>query len=145
MGFKVGTVMLKNRYSDLQFIVLSCLENWCLVICKASVKQRLNPTCIFKNTSVHLPLASLFPHTVCLFHKDQPPYRKIKDYCLRILELKDDHVKALVRAGMACYYLREYEVARFYLQSAKDFSHEPLGRISCQHCELLFKPLRSPF
>jgi len=82
---------------------------------------------------------------ICLFHKDQPPYRKIKDYCLRILELKDDHVKALVRAGMACYYLREYEVARFYLQSAKDFSHEPLGRISCQHCELLFKPLRSPF
>jgi len=63
-------------------------------------------------------------------HKDRVPYRRIKEYCLKVLEIREDHVKALTRAGMACYYLREYELARFYLQSARDASHEPVGKRS---------------
>merc|ERR1712136_462681 len=63
---------------------------------------------------------------VCLQHKDRVPYRRIKDYCLRVLDIREDHVKALTRAGMACYYLRELELSRFYLQQAKDYSHEPV-------------------
>ncbi|XP_076813947.1 tetratricopeptide repeat protein 9C-like [Clavelina lepadiformis] len=63
---------------------------------------------------------------VCLMHKERVPYRRIKEYCLKVLDIREDHVKALTRAGMACYYLREYEVSRFYLQSAKDLSHEPM-------------------
>jgi len=55
------------------------------------------------------------------------PYRRIKDYCLKVIDIRDDHVKALTRAGMACYYLREYELSRFYLQNAKEYSHEPIG------------------
>ena len=65
---------------------------------------------------------------VCLMHKERVPYRRIKEYCLKVLAIQEDHVKALTRAGMACYYLREYELARFYLQNAKDASHEPVGR-----------------
>ena len=61
-------------------------------------------------------------------HKERVPYRRIKEYCLKVLDIREDHVKALTRAGMACYYLREYEVSRFYLQSAKDLSHEPMGK-----------------
>jgi len=41
-------------------------------------------------------------------------------------DIREDHVKALTRAGMACYYLRELELSRFYLQQAKDYSHEPV-------------------
>ena len=63
-------------------------------------------------------------------HKDRVPYRRIKEYCLKVLDIREDHVKALTRAGMACYYLREYELARFYLQSAKEASHEPIGKIT---------------
>ena len=61
-------------------------------------------------------------------HKDRVPYRRIKEYCLKVLDIREDHVKALTRAGMACYYLREYELARFYLLSAKEASHEPVGK-----------------
>ncbi|XP_078488676.1 tetratricopeptide repeat protein 9C-like [Ciona intestinalis] len=63
---------------------------------------------------------------VCLMHKERVPYRRIKEYCLRVLDIRDDNVKALMRAGMACYYLREYELSRYYLQNAKEYSHEPI-------------------
>ena len=78
--------------------------------------------------SLSLKFSKLSFLPVCLQHKDRVPYRRIKDYCLRVLDIREDHVKALTRAGMACYYLRELELSRFYLQQAKDYSHEPVGR-----------------
>ncbi|XP_039248670.2 uncharacterized protein LOC120326444 isoform X1 [Styela clava] len=62
----------------------------------------------------------------CLQHKERVPYRRIKSYCMRILDFREDYVPALVKCGMACYYLREYELCRFYMQNAKDLSTEPM-------------------
>jgi len=79
---------------------------------------------------------------VCLMHKPKPPYEKIKEYSIRILNLQHDHVKALMRAGMACFHLNEMELSKFYLQSAQQYSHDAtIGRIHCHHCKNLYKPL----
>lgn len=61
----------------------------------------------------------------CLQSKERVPYRRIKNYCQKILDFREDHIPALTRCGMACYYLREYELSRLHLQSAMDFSREP--------------------
>jgi len=54
--------------------------------------------------------------TDCLHQKDSPPYKKLKDYCLRVIKIKPDHVKALKRIGVACYHLREYDMSLLYLK-----------------------------
>lgn len=88
---------------------------------------------------------------VCLMHKPSPPYARIKEYSLRILAIDDSHVKALMRAGMACYHLGEFDLSKCYLQAAKRHSASAslqegaaagaIGRIHCRKCQKLFVPL----
>jgi len=83
---------------------------------------------------------------ICLMHKKNPPYKRIKEYSLRILNMQPDHLKALLRAGMACYHLQELELSRFYLNAAKDVSssNDPATDIEVKrYLERVEKKLKS--
>ncbi|XP_054837969.1 tetratricopeptide repeat protein 9C isoform X3 [Heteronotia binoei] len=45
-------------------------------------------------------------------------YERVKDYSLKVLERQPENTKALYRAGVAFYHLRDYDKARRYLLEA---------------------------
>ncbi|XP_077180867.1 tetratricopeptide repeat protein 9C isoform X2 [Paroedura picta] len=45
-------------------------------------------------------------------------YERVKDYSLKVLERHPENTKALYRAGVAFYHLRDYDKARQYLLEA---------------------------
>lgn len=53
-------------------------------------------------------------------------YERVKDYSLKVLERQPENTKALYRAGVAFYHLRDYDKARRYLLEA--ISKQPKGK-----------------
>nr|XP_056708258.1 tetratricopeptide repeat protein 9C isoform X1 [Euleptes europaea] len=54
----------------------------------------------------------------CLLHMEPVNYERVKDYSLKVLERQPENTKALYRAGVAFYHLRDYDKARHYLLEA---------------------------
>ncbi|KAL8184271.1 UNVERIFIED_CONTAM: Tetratricopeptide repeat protein 9C [Gekko kuhli] len=54
----------------------------------------------------------------CLLHMEPVNYERVKDYSLKVLERQPGNTKALYRAGVAFYHLRDYDKARHYLLEA---------------------------
>uniref|UniRef100_A0A8D0GTE0 Tetratricopeptide repeat protein 9C n=1 Tax=Sphenodon punctatus TaxID=8508 RepID=A0A8D0GTE0_SPHPU len=54
----------------------------------------------------------------CLLHMEPVNYERVKEYSLKVLEKQPANAKALYRAGVASYYLRDYDRAQHYLLAA---------------------------
>lgn len=54
-------------------------------------------------------------------------YERVKEYSLKVLERQPENPKALYRAGVAAYHLRDYDQARQYLMAAS--CSQPRGEI----------------
>ncbi|TFJ97575.1 Tetratricopeptide repeat protein 9C [Platysternon megacephalum] len=54
----------------------------------------------------------------CLLHMEPVNYERVKEYSLKVLERQPENPKALYRAGVAAYHLRDYDQARHYLVAA---------------------------
>lgn len=56
--------------------------------------------------------------SACLLHMEPVNYERVKEYSLKVLERQPDNTKALYRAGVAFYHLRDYDRARHHLLDA---------------------------
>ncbi|XP_044304407.1 tetratricopeptide repeat protein 9C [Varanus komodoensis] len=54
----------------------------------------------------------------CLLQMEPVNYDRVKEYSLKVLERQPDNTKALYRAGVAFYHLRDYDKARHFFLSA---------------------------
>ncbi|KYO39997.1 tetratricopeptide repeat protein 9C isoform X1 [Alligator mississippiensis] len=54
----------------------------------------------------------------CLLRMEPVNYERVKEYSLKVLEKQPENAKALYRAGVATYHLRDYDRARRYLAEA---------------------------
>ncbi|XP_075426171.1 tetratricopeptide repeat protein 9C isoform X2 [Ascaphus truei] len=54
----------------------------------------------------------------CLLHTPPPRYQRVYEYSLQVLSLQPLNVKALYRAGVSSYHLRDYSQAHSYLSQA---------------------------
>lgn len=55
----------------------------------------------------------------CLLHTEPVPYARVKQYSILVLEKQPSNVKALYRAGVACFHLRDFDSALHYLCEAQ--------------------------
>ncbi|XP_069501303.1 tetratricopeptide repeat protein 9C isoform X2 [Ambystoma mexicanum] len=55
----------------------------------------------------------------CLLQYEPVPYDRVKHYSLLVLEREPGNIKALYRAGVACYHLRDLDHAKHYLSEAQ--------------------------
>ncbi|XP_072407181.1 tetratricopeptide repeat protein 9C-like [Chiloscyllium punctatum] len=58
----------------------------------------------------------------CLLQSEKVNYNRVRDYCLKVLDRQADNAKALYRAGVALYYIRDYDRALHYLSEAAKLS-----------------------
>ncbi|XP_029470699.1 tetratricopeptide repeat protein 9C isoform X2 [Rhinatrema bivittatum] len=54
----------------------------------------------------------------CLLHMEPVNYERVREYSLKVLLQQPENVKALYRAGVAFYHLRDYDQAHHYLSEA---------------------------
>ncbi|XP_034955132.1 tetratricopeptide repeat protein 9C [Zootoca vivipara] len=54
----------------------------------------------------------------CLLQMEPVNYDRVKEYSLKVLERRPENTKALYRAGVAFYHLRDYDRARHHLLAA---------------------------
>ncbi|XP_061462545.1 tetratricopeptide repeat protein 9C [Rhineura floridana] len=54
----------------------------------------------------------------CLLQMEPVNYDRVKEYSLKVLERQPENAKALYRAGVAFYHLRDYDRARHHLLAA---------------------------
>uniref|UniRef100_A0A8D0C571 Tetratricopeptide repeat protein 9C n=1 Tax=Salvator merianae TaxID=96440 RepID=A0A8D0C571_SALMN len=54
----------------------------------------------------------------CLLQMEPVNYNRVKEYSLKVLERQPANTKALYRAGVAFYHLRDYDRAHQYLTAA---------------------------
>ncbi|XP_043540696.1 tetratricopeptide repeat protein 9C-like isoform X2 [Chiloscyllium plagiosum] len=63
----------------------------------------------------------------CLLQSEKVNYNRVRDYCLKVLDRQADNAKALYRAGVALYYIRDYDRALHYLSEAAKLSPNGKG------------------
>ncbi|KAM4721999.1 tetratricopeptide repeat protein 9C [Rhinophrynus dorsalis] len=54
----------------------------------------------------------------CLLQSEPPRYERVHECSLQVLSLQPLNVKALYRAGVSCYHLKDYTQAHSYLSKA---------------------------
>ncbi|XP_040265591.1 tetratricopeptide repeat protein 9C [Bufo bufo] len=54
----------------------------------------------------------------CLLQNQPPKYERVYEYSLQTLKIQADNVKALYRAGVSSYHLKDYTTAHSYLTKA---------------------------
>ncbi|XP_063294725.1 tetratricopeptide repeat protein 9C [Pelobates fuscus] len=54
----------------------------------------------------------------CLLQSQPPKYQRVFECSKKVLELQPHNVKALYRAGVSCYHLKDYTQAHSYLSKA---------------------------
>ncbi|KAJ1108710.1 hypothetical protein NDU88_006081 [Pleurodeles waltl] len=55
----------------------------------------------------------------CLLHTEPVPYARVKEYSVLVLEKQPGNAKALYRAGVASFHLRDFDSALHYLGEAQ--------------------------
>ncbi|XP_078238057.1 tetratricopeptide repeat protein 9C isoform X3 [Pogona vitticeps] len=54
----------------------------------------------------------------CLLQMQPVNYERVKEYSLKVLQRQPENAKALYRAGVAFYHLRDFDRAQHYLVAA---------------------------